>query len=224
VVDFRNFHDGLDPDDSPDVLHGLKVYGVVAAETDGLGAEGLVPRTRIFVAERCSIASGSYNDVLLWLCGLKEAVQGFPNASEPNPHPVDVICCAHTSGGPRTQQFSDTMARIISEGRIVNGKARGALVVYAAGNDDDDVKIKNGFADDPNTIAVANCRVESLADPDAFDRKKFTRVSSSNFREAIDLCCTRPQSCTLVPGGTDHGRAAGLRPRALPSPAQSVSC
>ena len=207
VVDFRNFYDGPDPGGVADPLHGLKVYGVIAAETDGLGAEGVAPRTSIFIAERCAVLSNSYNDILLWLCGLTATVPGFSNASVPNPHPVDVICCAHTSGVPHTEAFGNTMQRIVTEGRIVQGAAKGAVVVYAAGNVAGDVSVKNGFADDPNTVAVANCAVDPYADES--DPKKFSRVSLSNFGAAIDLCALGDQSYTLMPGGDGQWRGGG---------------
>ena len=118
--------------------------------------------------------------ILLWLCGLKDVVPGFSAASAPNPHPADVVCCAHVSHAARSEAFSATMRRIVTEGRVVDDQPKGAVVVYAAGNDFSDVKVENGFADDPNTIAVANCRIN--------DDETFSRVSSSNFGKAIDLC------------------------------------
>jgi len=205
VVGFCDFYDGPDPDSVSDPLHGLNVYGVIAAEADESGAEGVAPRTSILIAERCSVASSSYNDILLWLCGLKDDVSGFPDASSPNPHPADVICCAHSSGGPRSDEFSAAILRIVTEGRIVNDIAKGAIVVYAAGNYDADVSVKNGFAAEENTIAVANCAVNPYVD--ASDPKRFERVSLSNFGSTIDLCALGDQSYTLMPGG--DGRWAG---------------
>lgn len=208
VVDFRDFYDGPDPGGSiGDPFHGLKVYGVVAAERNDLGAEGVAPGTSIFLATRPSVASHSYNNILLWLCGLKDVVPGFPHASARNPHPVDVICCAHASGCPRTQPFSDTMELIATKGRVVAGTARGAIVVYAAGNANGYVRVWNGFADDANTIAVANCRVNRSADLD--DPKKFERVSISNFGKAVDLCALGEQSHTLLSNGQDGPWANG---------------
>ena len=207
VVRFCNFYDGPDPGAIPDPEHGLKVYGVIAADADDFGAKGVAPRTSMLIAERCSVASISYNDLLLWLCGLKRVVPGFPDASSPNLHPADVICCAHSSGGPRSDEFSAAMYRIATEGRVVNGNAKGAVVVYAAGNYDADVSVNNGFADDENTVAVANCAVNPYVDPS--DPKRFERVSISNFGSAIDLCALGDQSYTLVPGGDGQWAGGG---------------
>ena len=207
VVGFCNFYDGPDPGGVFAPLHGLNVYGVIAADTNQSGAEGVAPRTSLLIAERCSVASSSYNDILLWLCGLKAAVTGFAHASCPNPHPADVICCAHSSGGPRSDEFSATMQRIVTEGRVVNGTAKGAVVVYAAGNYDADVSVKNGFAADENTLAVANCAVNPYVDPS--DPKRFERVSLSNFGSTIDLCALGDQSYTLMPGGDGQWAGGG---------------
>jgi subtilisin family serine protease len=99
------------------------------------------------------------------------------------------------------------MYRIATEGRVVNGNAKGAVVVYAAGNYDADVSVNNGFADDENTVAVANCAVNPYVDPS--DPKRFERVSISNFGSAIDLCALGDQSYTLVPGGDGQWAGGG---------------
>lgn len=200
VVDFRDFRNGSSPAPA-DPIHGLKVYGVIGAKFNAAGAEGVADGTSIFLAERCSVSSNSYNDILLWLCGLKDVVPGFSAASAPNPHPADVVCCAHVSHAARSEAFSATMRRIVTEGRVVDDQPKGAVVVYAAGNDFSDVKVENGFADDPNTIAVANCRIN--------DDETFSRVSSSNFGKAIDLCALGHQSYSLVIGGDGQWLGGG---------------
>ena len=207
VVGFRDFRHAASPAPSADPVHGMKVYGVIGAEFNDFGAEGVAHETSILLAERCSVSSSSYNDILLWLCGLKNVVAGFANASAPNPHPADVVCCAHVSNGPRSEAFSAAMRQIVAKGRVANGKSKGAIVIYAAGNDNSDVSVANGFADDPNTIAVANCRVNRTAN--ASDPKRFVRVSSSNFGAAIDLCALGHQSHTLVIGGDAPWRGGG---------------
>ena len=158
VIDFRDFYDGPDPDDPRGVSHGLKVYGVIGAPYDDEGAEGVCRGASLVMAERPSVDSSSYHEILLWLCGLVDAVKGFKNASAENEYAADVVCCAHSSGLPLTSAFSDAMRRIVDEGRVttVDGVSapRGALVVYAAGNASLDVSVANGFADGDVPVAV----------------------------------------------------------------------
>jgi subtilisin family serine protease len=98
--------------------------------------------------------------------------------------------------GPRSDEFSAAMQRIVTEGRCGDdGVKRGAFVVYAAGNDGHDVSVENGFADDPNTVAVANCEV--VVGADTSDPSSYSRVPESNFGNAIDICALGAQSYSL---------------------------
>ena len=203
VVGYVDFFGGLDPDEEPTPNHGLHVYGIIGSPVDKSGAEGVAPGTSILLAERPSLASSSYDEILLWLCGLVEDVPGFVNASTSNPHPASIVCCAHESGTVLGTDFSNAMQRIADEARVVDDKARGALVVYAAGNHGTDIETGNGFAHDLNTVAVANC----VEDP--YDERLIHRASSSNFGTRINLCALGARSWTLLPVGLDGRLEAG---------------
>lgn len=193
IVDRRDFF--ASPDDPGSDFHGLKVYGIIGAKAGGPDAVGVAPGVSMVLVERPALCCASYNDLLLWLCGLVSSVAGFQDATSPTGHPADIVCCAHASGVPLSSLFSDATTEIVNHSRMVDGGARGAVLVYAAGNFSSDVATANGFADDINTIAVANWQ-DAIGDPAG----GFEPAVDTNFGSAVNLCALGAESFTLYPG------------------------
>ena len=199
VVGYFNF---LNFSDSPMAnwpYHGLQMYGLQGAATDNdLRIAGIAPNVHYLLVERPFVWSSFYGAALAWCAGLAPSPNpppGWPEGdSWPPPNwpelpeqPADVICCAQTLGSSDVGGFTHYMQRIVDEGR----GGLGSVVVFAAGNDGDDVTVANGFAADANTIAVSNCLMPNGAGVEV-------HAVNSNFGEEIDLCANGEGALTLM--------------------------
>jgi serine protease len=121
--------------------HGLHVAGTVGASTDnGAGVSGVDWAARILPVRVLGLYGGQSIDIIAgihWAAGV--SVPGVPD----NPNPAGVINMS-LGGGPLSQADQDAVNAAV---------ARGAVVVVAAGNDDQDAR-NMAFAGYENVIVV----------------------------------------------------------------------
>ena len=164
-----------DPTDPKGISHGTHVAGTVGAATDnGLGVAGvswgarLLP-VRVLGTDDSGDASGTLADAIdgiLWSVG--ESVPGVPS----NPNPADVLNLS--LGGP----FLCSDAQPLQDA-FDQANAAGAVVVVAAGNDNDDASNYTP-ASCGNVIAVGATTIENK------------RARYSNYGARVDV---------MAPGG-----------------------
>lgn len=150
----------------PSSWHGTHVASTVGAErtNNGIGLAGIAYRARVLpirVLGHCGGYDSDISDAVVWAAG--GHVDGVPD----NTHPAKVINLS--LGGYGECTADDPMAKAIA---LAN--RRGAVVVVAAGNDDDAVG-NYSPASCPGAITVAATGITSR------------RASYSNYGRMIDL-------------------------------------
>lgn len=162
-----------------DSSHGTRSCGIATAVADNsLGVAGVAPGCQLMPLEWLSSTLSDWSDAYIWISG------GDPGRAAPFPAPLakgaDVISNSIAVGDfPISGIMKDTWDYIMTYGR--NG--RGCIVVFAAGNYNDDIATDGmtSWANYEKTVAVASC---TISPPDAAEQK----VSTSCFGDAIDLC------------------------------------
>ena len=143
--------------------HGTHVSGIVAATAgNGTGVAGVAFKAKVLplrVLGRCGGYTSDIADAIIWAAG--GAVAGVPA----NPNPAKVINMS--LGG-------DGLCDATTQAAINNARARGAVVVVAAGNDNADA----------NTTSPANCRGVIAV---AATGKSGGKASYSNFGSNVTL-------------------------------------
>ncbi len=123
--------------------HGTHVAGLIAARADnGTGGSGVAPGVSVLPVRALGRCNGSDSDILAairWSAGL--SVPG----TTPNEHPAHVINLSLGSVSECTRGYRKVLAEV---------RAKGAVVVVAAGNESIDVK-QVAPANCPGTLAVA---------------------------------------------------------------------
>ncbi len=163
-----------------DSSHGTRSCGIATAVADNLlGVAGVAPGCQLLPCQWLASAPLSdWADAYIWMSG--------GNPGQPAPFPAtlakgaDVISNSIGVGDfPMSGMMKDCWNYVTAYGR--NG--RGCVVVFAAGNYDDDIATDSmtQWANYEKTIAVASC---TISPPDAVESK----ISTSSFGDAIDLC------------------------------------
>lgn len=161
---------------APSSWHGTHVTGTIAALADNaLGVAGIAPGAKVVPVRVLGKGGGSGSDIaegIIWAAG--GSIPDLPD----NPNPARVINLSLGGIG----ECSSLYSRAIDIAR-----ARGSVVVVAAGNDNRDA---SGYtpANCPGTITVA------ASNPSA------GKSSFSNFGSAIDI---------TAPGGAGRGGGDG---------------
>lgn len=161
--------------------HGLHVSGIVAAAANnGLGYSGVAPKAKILPVRVLGHCGGPTSDIaagILWASG--HAVAGVPANATParvlNLSLGSISACAQT-----TQNAIDA------------ARAKGALVVVAAGNDDIDASLKSP-ANCKGVLAVGASTIAG------------GRAAYSNFGETLALSAPGGDSAKPVPGLLNAG-------------------
>ena len=164
-----------DPTDPKGISHGTHVAGIVAAATNnGIGVAGVSWGARILPVRVLGTDTGTLADAIdgiLWSVG--ESVAGVPT----NPNPADVLNLS--LGGPFLCSDIPPLQSAFDK-----ANAAGAVVVVAAGNDNDDAGNYTP-ASCGNVISVGATTVENK------------RAYYSNYGPRVDV---------MAPGGDLRGR------------------
>ena len=118
---------------SPSSWHGTMMAGTIAAVTgNNLGLAGMAPGARLLPVRVFGKCGGYLSDVIsgvYWAVGLELPSLPDPMHAPPiNPHPARVINLSMAATGNCSAAFQEAIDRV---------RARGAVVVAAAGNQDD---------------------------------------------------------------------------------------
>ncbi len=159
--------------------HGTHVSGIIAAKTNNnLGVAGVNWNSKVLPVRalgKCGGLTSDIADALKWAAGVE--VAGVPN----NNNPAKVINLSLGGPGPCTSIMQDS---------INQARAKGAVVVVAAGNNSDDL--------DQNSYTPANCQgVIVVGSNNQLGQKSYF----SNYGEGIDI---------LAPGGGAGGAILSL--------------
>ncbi len=131
--------DGRTPGDHS--FHGTHCAGTIAAATNnGKGGAGVAPNAKIMPVRAIGRGGGISSDIavaILWAAGLDNPTGTVPK------RPADII--SMSLGGPRSTVFADAVAA---------ARAKGVIVVAAAGNEHADVNLV-GPAAEPGVVAVS---------------------------------------------------------------------
>lgn len=165
---------------APDTSHGMGVYGIIAARTNnGTAIAGMAPNThQIGLLRPLTMTTTLYADVLLWAAGF---VTGNPAAgwpAEPIAPGASIISCSHGVDGLALSNFMDDTLRYISTyGR--NG--RGTVIVYSAGNSNQNITGFRVWAAHTRTLAISNSQQPNATGVE-------TKDPTSNWGPQIDIC------------------------------------
>ena len=163
--------------------HGTHVTGIIAAKgNNGIGIAGVNWNTKILpvrVLGKCGGNPSDITDGMLWAAGV--SVPGVPN----NPNPAHIINISLTWKSPSGCSYIDQQA-------IQQAKAKGALIVVAAGNDNVDAA----------TAVPASC--EGVVTVGSVDLYGY-RASYSNYSQEYKVAVS-------APGGdiSFYGQIAGI--------------
>jgi hypothetical protein len=204
IAAFHDFHRGrasvLATGEARVPDHGNRIWGILGARAgNARHIAGIAPGCSFVLAERPSFADRYYAEALLWLGGLRNSVgePGFAGGAfwAKNPKPADVICCAHSlvPGTPTPSSFSTAIQELATQGR----STKGVIVVYAAGNDGQELVGWNAFAESVHVIAVGNCSYSPYSE-------QLELLSDSNFGAALEISALGDQAMTLH-GTTESG-------------------
>ncbi|MGE0529523.1 MAG: S8 family serine peptidase, partial [Bdellovibrionales bacterium] len=159
--------------------HGMAVFGIIAAcANNNICIAGIAPNTHQIALKKPNVLSAGYPDVLLWAAGFNPTNHwaGWPSPPSPG---ADIISLSHGAPGePLSGLMDDTFKFLVANGR--GGK--GAIVLYAAGNDNTLITGYLTWAAHPDTLAIANSNPVDMAT--GIEK----RNSSSNYGPEIDLC------------------------------------
>lgn len=165
--------------------HGTMTAGVAAATFDnGIGIAGVAGMCGLMAIQYpLGLADDDYADMFEWCAGIDPQNPNRPLPSAPVPG-ADVISNSWGLGPerPLSTVVQAALDHVTTQGR--GGK--GCVVVFAAGNESDNLAIKQPWAAHPNVIAVGSSSIDV---PEV-------RVPSSNFGTPLDLC---------APGGDHFG-------------------
>jgi subtilase family protein len=181
----------LDPDP-----HGTAATGTAAARVDNaIGGAGVAGLARIIAVQMMSDTHVAYSDMFKWCAGLSIAstVAGFPADLVQG---ADVISNSWQATGvsagalSSTPGMGGTMADAFYAVTHWGRNSLGSVIVFAAGNDTDDVAIKSPWAAYPTNLAIG---ASTAVNPEE-------HVFNSNYGAELDVC---------APGGTPPGTALG---------------
>jgi hypothetical protein len=165
--------------------HGTMTAGVAAATFDnGIGIAGVAGMCGLMAIQYpLGLADDDYADMFEWCAGLDPQNPNRPIPPAPIPG-ADVIS---NSWGLGPERPLSTVVQAALDHVTTHGRGgKGCVVVFAAGNESDNLAIKQPWAAHPNVIAVGSSSIDV---PEV-------RVASSNFGSSLDLC---------APGGDHFG-------------------
>lgn len=132
--------------------HGVSVAGIISARatetgTSSVGTAGVAPNTSLFGLLGFSISDPELADGLAWAAGVRKFVKSDSNELDKIPKGFDVLACSirftYTSNtDPNTP---DRLIQAIDDIRIYARNGRGALMVFAAGNDSISIEYESPF-------------------------------------------------------------------------------
>jgi len=159
--------------------HGTHVSGIIAAKSNnGIGVAGVNWNSKILPVRalgKCGGLTSDIADAVKWAAGV--SVSGVPA----NANPANVINLSLGGSGPCTSVMQDA---------INSARAKGAVVVVAAGNNSDNL--------DVNPYTPANCQgVIVVGSNNQLGQKSYF----SNYGSSVDL---------LAPGGGTGGSILSL--------------
>jgi hypothetical protein len=190
--------------------HGTHMYGVMSACTNNDSQVAAVaPNVRHIAVNRPKVSSfAQYRAMLLWLGGLRIDCPDY--STDVSEYVSNQVSCADLRLFPRLRRPADvinashTLPANVPEIPVGLRKAyfqlathgsrgRGTVIVYAAGNESCNIDDYEPLANDPFTMAIANCWINDSTNME------------ERFPGATGGCRTEPNEGVYFSGGSNWG-------------------